>query len=96
MYWWLAITAFIAAALAYGYWDHVSQSRHLTKLFSQLAERYRGEVKRASLLALPQLRFEMDGPILLYKIVLKCSLAPTRAARMPGSIAECPESGTTT
>ena len=61
MFWWLAITSFIAAALAYGYWDHTSQSRYLTKLFSDLAELYRGEVKRANFLALPQLRFEMDG-----------------------------------
>ncbi len=61
MFWWLAITAIIAAALAYGYWDHTSQSRHLTKLFSLFAEKYGGEVKRANFLALPQLRFELDG-----------------------------------
>ena len=61
MYWWFLVTAFIAAALAYGYWDHTNQSRHLTRLFARLAAKYRGEVKKANLLALPQLRFEMDN-----------------------------------
>ena len=60
MFWWFAIASIIAAALAYGYWDHTSQSRHLTKLFSLFAEKYGGEVKRANFLALPQLRFELD------------------------------------
>ena len=61
MEWWLAILAFIAAALAYGYWEHTSQSRHLTRLFAVLAERYEGEIKRAGPLVLPQLRFETNG-----------------------------------
>lgn len=61
MSWWIAITAFIAAALAYGYWDHTKQSRHLTQLFARLAEKYQGKVKKANLLALPQLRFDMNG-----------------------------------
>ena len=61
MYWSLVITAIIAAALAYGYWDHTYQSRHLTRLFARLAATYRGDVKRANLLALPQLRFELDS-----------------------------------
>ncbi len=60
MFWWVIITAFIAAALAYGYWGHTGQSRHLSKLFALLAEKYRGEVKKANLLALPQLRFEIN------------------------------------
>ncbi len=61
MYWWLVLTTIIAAALAYGYWDHTNQSRHISRLFAILAAKYRGEVKRASLLALPQLRFELDS-----------------------------------
>ncbi len=61
MTWGLIIAAVIVAALAYGYWDHTKQSRHLAKLFAALAAKYRGQVKRASLLALPQLRFERDG-----------------------------------
>ncbi len=61
MTWGLVIAAVIVAALAYGYWDHTKQSRHLAKLFAALAAKYRGQVKRASLLALPQLRFERDG-----------------------------------
>ncbi len=61
MTWWLIIGAVIAAALAYGYWDHGKQSRHLAELFAALAAKYRGQVKRASFLALPQLRFEHDG-----------------------------------
>lgn len=61
MVWWFAITLIIAAALAYGYWDHTSQSRHLAGLYSGLATKYQGKVKKANLLALPQLRFEKDG-----------------------------------
>ena len=61
MSWWIVITAFIAAALAYGYWDHTKDSRHLTKLFARLAEKYQGKVKKANLLALPQFRFDMNG-----------------------------------
>ncbi|MHA1152998.1 MAG: hypothetical protein ACTSQ7_10105 [Alphaproteobacteria bacterium] len=65
MTWWLVIAAVVVAALAYGYWDHTKQSRHLAKLFAALAAKYRGQVKRASLLALPQLRFERDGRAVL-------------------------------
>jgi len=61
MTWGLIIAAVIVAALMYGYWDHGKQSRHLAKLFAALAVKYRGQVKRASFLALPQLRFERDG-----------------------------------
>ncbi len=61
MTWGLVIAAVIVAALAYGYWDHTKQSRHLAKLFAALAAKYQGQVKRASFLALPQLRFERDG-----------------------------------
>jgi hypothetical protein len=61
MDWWLIILALIAAALAYAYWGHISQSRYLTKIFTLLAERHQGEVKRASPLVLPQLRFETNG-----------------------------------
>ncbi len=61
MSWWLVIAALIAAALAYGYWDHTQQSRRLAKLFADLAAKHGGEVTRASLVALPQLRFETDG-----------------------------------
>jgi hypothetical protein len=65
MHWGLIIAAIIAAALGYGYWDHTQQSRHLTGLFAPLAARYRGELKRATLLTLPQLRFELEGRHLL-------------------------------
>jgi hypothetical protein len=65
MYWWLAIALIITAALAYGYWDHTGQSRQLARLFANLAAKYQGEVKKADLLALPQLRFEKDGCHLL-------------------------------
>lgn len=61
MSWWLVIAALIAAALAYGYWDHTRQSRRLANLFADLAAKHRGVVKRASLVALPQLRFETGG-----------------------------------
>ncbi|MDH3596026.1 MAG: hypothetical protein OEM93_14385 [Rhodospirillales bacterium] len=61
MDWWLIIVGVIAAALAYGYWDHTRQSRRLTGIFAVLAARHGGQVKRASLLVLPQLRFESDG-----------------------------------
>jgi len=61
MTWGLVIAAVIVAALGYGYWDHTKQSRHLANLFAALAANYRGQVKRASFLALPQLRFERDG-----------------------------------
>ncbi len=61
MSWWLVIAALIAAALAYGYWDHTQQSRRLAKLFADLAAKHGGTVKRASLVALPQLRFEAAG-----------------------------------
>jgi hypothetical protein len=61
MVWWLVIAAVVAAALAYGYRDHTKQSRHLARLFAVLAAKHRGRVKAASLLALPQLRFETDG-----------------------------------
>ena len=61
MDWWLIILVFIAAALAYGYWEHTRDSRHLAKNFALLAERYQGEVKRANPLILPQLRFESGG-----------------------------------
>jgi hypothetical protein len=60
MHWGVAIAVIVAAALAYGYWDHTHQSRHLTRLFSRLAEKYHGELKRANLLVLPQLRFELE------------------------------------
>ena len=61
MTWGLIIGAAIVAALVYGYWDHGKQSRHLAKLFAVLAAKYGGQVKRASFLALPQLRFERDS-----------------------------------
>ena len=61
MDWWVVITLIIAGALAYGYWDHNHQRRHLGKSFALLATKYRGEVKPGSVLVLPQLRFERDG-----------------------------------
>ena len=61
MIWGPIIAAVIVAALAYGYWDHGKQSRHLAKLFAALAATYRGQVKRAGFLALPQLRITRGG-----------------------------------
>jgi hypothetical protein len=80
MVWWLVIAAVIAAALAYGYWDHTKQSRRLARLFAILAAKRRGRVKAASFLALPQLRFEIDGRKVL-------------VAAMATSGAETPDSG---
>ena len=60
MFWSLVIAAVLVGALAFGYRDHTHQSRHLAKLFAPLAARHEGQVKRANLLALPQLRFEID------------------------------------
>ncbi len=69
MSWWLVIAALIAAALAYGYWDHTQQSRRLAKLFADLAAKHGGEVTRASLVVLPQLRFETDGRRVLVTVM---------------------------
>ncbi len=60
MDWWIIITLITAAALAYGYWDHNHQRRHLRKSFALLAEKYGGEVKPGNLLVFPQLRFQMN------------------------------------
>ncbi len=61
MSWWLLITSIIAAALAYGYWDHVHERRHLARIFARLAQERRGEVKPGSWLVFSQLRFEMEN-----------------------------------
>ena len=61
MDWWLIIGGVVAAALAFAYWDHTRQSRRLAGIFTVLAARHGGRVKRGSLLVLPQLRFESDG-----------------------------------
>lgn len=60
MLWWMIIIAVIAAALAYGFWDHLRQSRRLAGLFASLAVEFGGELVKPSLLAFPQLRFEVD------------------------------------
>lgn len=60
MDWWLIILAVVAAALVYGYWEHTKQSRDLSGFFARLAEKHQGQVTRASLLFLPQLRFESN------------------------------------
>ena len=60
MLWWMIIIAVIAAALAYGFWDHLRQSRRLAGLFAPLAVEFGGELVKPSLLAFPQLRFEVD------------------------------------
>ena len=61
LFWALAIAGFIAAALAYAYWVHRSDSRRLTALLTPFARRHDGELRPASLLYLPQLRFEQKG-----------------------------------
>jgi hypothetical protein len=60
MLWWMIIIAVIAAALAYGFWDHLRQSRRLAGLFAPLAVELGGSLVKPSLLAFPQLRFEVD------------------------------------
>ncbi len=84
MDWWLIVTAVVAAALAYAYWDHTNQSRHLGKLFALLATKYRGEVKRASLLVLPQLRFELHGRRFLVTAMVASSHAVTGGSGTSG------------
>ncbi len=61
MTWWLIIGGLIAAALAFSYWDHTRQSRHLGGIFAVIAAQHGGKVKRGGLLVLPQLRLERDG-----------------------------------
>ncbi len=60
MEWWLIIAGLIAAALAFGYWDHTRQSRCLGGILAALAHKHSGQVQRGGLLVLPQLRFERD------------------------------------
>jgi len=60
MTWGLIIGVAIAAALVYGYRVHTRDSRHLVGLFADLAAAHDGELKPASFVALPQLRFEQD------------------------------------
>jgi hypothetical protein len=59
--WWIIIPAVAVAALAYAFWDHRNQSNRLVTLFTPIAEAYGGSVKPATVLALPQLRFEHEG-----------------------------------
>lgn len=61
MIWWSVILAVIAAALAYAFWEHRKHSRRLIDLFVPLATAYGGDIKAATVLALPQLRFEHGG-----------------------------------
>jgi hypothetical protein len=61
MHWWIAITLLVASAMAYAYHSHRRDGRDLTALFAPLAVKYGGDVRPASLLVLPQLRFEHDG-----------------------------------
>lgn len=61
MIWWIVIPAVLVAALCYAYWEHRKHSRRLVDLFAPLASKYGGEVKAATVLAMPQLRFERNG-----------------------------------
>ena len=61
MDWWLIIAFIITAALAYGYWTHDHERRHLAELFALLAPQSRGEVKPGNWLVFPQLRFELEN-----------------------------------
>lgn len=61
MNWWLAITIFIAAALAYSYRVHTRERRHLARLFSLLAPDCQGEVKPGNWLVFPQLHFKIEN-----------------------------------
>ena len=61
MHWWIAIALLVGSAMAYAYYSHRRDGRHLMELFALLAEQYGGDVRPTSLLVLPQLRFEHDG-----------------------------------
>jgi len=76
LFWALAITGFIAAALAYAYWVHRSDSRRLTALLAPFALRHDGELRPASLLYLPQLRFEQGGRCFLVMAMPSSGFGP--------------------
>lgn len=65
MIWWVIIGAVIVGALAYGYWSHTRDGRHLARLFNALAVRYGADITPAGLLILPQLRFARSGRLVL-------------------------------
>ena len=69
MSWSLGTVLVVVAALAYGYWDHRRNSRRITHLLAPLARRHAGQLKAASLLALPQLRFELAGRHVLVTVM---------------------------
>jgi hypothetical protein len=61
MYWWMLLSAAIVGALVFAYRDHVRQSQRLAEFFANIAATHGGDVQRATLLTLPQLRFTADG-----------------------------------
>ena len=61
MIWWLVIIGGIGIAMAYAYWLHGSESRKLAQPLAELAQATGGQLRAASLVALPQLRFERNG-----------------------------------
>ena len=79
MLWWIIIIAVIAAALAYGFWDHLRQSRRLAALFAPLAAEFGGSQVKPSLLAYPQLRFEVGcGRVHLGAMANSGAIGPVR------------------
>ncbi len=86
MVWWLIIGGLIAAALAFGYWDHTRQSRRLSEIFAVLAAEHGGRVTRGGLLVLPQLRFERDGGRFL--VTAMANAGATAKESAPFTVAE--------
>jgi hypothetical protein len=61
MSWLLILILGTILVLAYAAWEYRRDSRRLTQAFSPLAEKYQGTVTGSRLMALPQLRFTLDG-----------------------------------
>ena len=70
--------------MAYAFWEHRTQSRHLVDLFTPLAATHGGHVKAASFLALPQLRFERDGRRYLAGAMATAGTRVSGSASRPG------------
>jgi hypothetical protein len=65
MSWLLILILGTILVLAYAAWGYRNDSRRLVGAFQPLAEKYQGTVTGSRLLALPQLRFTLDGrPVL--------------------------------
>ena len=83
--WWSVIIAVVVGALVYAFWEHRTQSRHLTGLFERLALSHGGEVRAATTLALPQLSFERDGRHYLIGAMATAGSHVAGSASQPGA-----------